>query len=133
MNTERKKYIDQFLEDVYLKQYYDTSHPKNVCICGRLAYLDEMLYMESMINILTESDVAFAPLPLNCETRKRLVESGCSEEESQEILQKIHNTKIDISEIVIICNFDYIGEHTRREIQYAESNNKLVLYLKPVE
>lgn len=45
------------------------------------------------------------------------------------ILDKIHRTKIDISDAIYVVNIDgYIGSSTRNEIEYAIKNGKEVIY-----
>ena len=49
---------------------------------------------------------------------------------SMEELTLLHKKKIDLADIVFVVNVDgYIGEDTRKEIQYAEKHNKNVVYL----
>ena len=49
----------------------------------------------------------------------------------KEHLDELHLRKIDLSDKVFVINKDgYIGESTRREIEYAESLGKPVEYLE---
>ena len=48
----------------------------------------------------------------------------------RELLEKIHLAKIDMSDAIFVINVNnYIGDSTRREIEYAKSTGKSVLYL----
>jgi len=46
------------------------------------------------------------------------------------MLDEMHLRKIDLADEIFVINVGgYIGESTRREIEYAEKNNKEVKYL----
>jgi len=48
------------------------------------------------------------------------------------MLDELHMRKIDMSDEVLILNFGgYIGESTRRELEYARSRGKRVRFLEP--
>lgn len=48
----------------------------------------------------------------------------------RELLEKIHLAKIDMSDAIFVINVNnYIGDSTRREIEYAKSTGKSVMYL----
>lgn len=48
----------------------------------------------------------------------------------KDILDTLHFRKIDMSDKVVVCNFDnYIGHSTRNEIEYAISVGKPIVYL----
>lgn len=50
------------------------------------------------------------------------------------MLDRLHFRKIDLADSIFVINIDgYIGESTRREIEYAEKQGKPVTYLEPVE
>ena len=45
------------------------------------------------------------------------------------ILDKIHRKKIDISDAIYVVNIDgYIGDSTKKEIEYALNSGKEVIY-----
>jgi hypothetical protein len=51
--------------------------------------------------------------------------------EHREILRKVDRKRIDLSDEVRVLNVGgYIGEDTRKEIEYAESCGKKISYLK---
>jgi hypothetical protein len=53
-------------------------------------------------------------------------------EEQKAAFDNLHLRKIDLSdEIYVINKNGYIGESTRREIEYAELSEKVVTYLEP--
>ena len=48
-----------------------------------------------------------------------------------EALDELHLRKIDLADMVFVLNVGgYIGESTRREIEYAEQTGKPVMYLE---
>ena len=50
-------------------------------------------------------------------------------DEEKEKLDKLHRTKIMMSDVVYIINPDhYIGESTKREIEFAKSLDKVIWY-----
>jgi len=54
------------------------------------------------------------------------------QEDVKEIVDEVHLRKIDISDEVEVINVNgYIGESTKREIEYAKENGKPVSYLYP--
>ncbi len=51
-------------------------------------------------------------------------------ENTKEMLDDMHLRKIDMADEIFVINpGGYIGESTRREIEYARKNNKTVKYL----
>lgn len=51
-------------------------------------------------------------------------------ENTKEMLDDMHFRKIDMADEIFVINpGGYIGESTRREIEYARKNNKTVKYL----
>jgi hypothetical protein len=51
-------------------------------------------------------------------------------DKTKEMLDDMHLRKIDLADEIFVINpGGYIGESTRREIEYAEKNNKIVKYL----
>ena len=52
-------------------------------------------------------------------------------EGTKEMLDDIHLRKIDLADEIFVINVGgYIGESTRREIEYAEATGKIVRYLE---
>ena len=52
-------------------------------------------------------------------------------EGTKEMLDKMHLSKIDLADEIFVINVDnYIGESTKREIEYAKSKNKIVRFLE---
>jgi len=52
--------------------------------------------------------------------------------ETAAMLDELHLRKIDLADEVFVLNVDgYIGESTRKEIEYAEAHGKPIRYLEP--
>lgn len=53
---------------------------------------------------------------------------------NDERFEKLHLKKIEISDAIFVVNVNgYIGESTKKEIKYAKSLQKEILYLVPLE
>ncbi len=51
-----------------------------------------------------------------------------------EQLDELHLRKIDLADSIRVLNVGgYIGESTRKEIEYAEATGKTVVYLEPLD
>lgn len=99
--------------------------PKIVCLCGSTRFMDAFhatgwqLTLDGYI-VLTVGVCKHA-------------EHHGGEALGQDVadrLDELHFRKIDLADWVLVLNIDgYIGDSTRREIEYAESQNKQVTYL----
>jgi len=102
--------------------------PKIICICGSSRFVAEMAILrwelEKGGNIITLGLHLLPSLYIN-------VKDHAAEKEGiAEIMDELHLRKIDISDEVFIFNKDgYIGESTRREIEYATKLGKKLKYL----
>lgn len=55
-------------------------------------------------------------------------------EQQKEMLDDMHKRKIDMAEEVFVVNKNgYIGSSTRSEIDYANTHDKKVKYLEPIQ
>jgi len=53
---------------------------------------------------------------------------------AKEMLDRLHFMKIDAAEFIYVINpGGYVGDSTKREIEYAKANNKQVMYMFPEE
>lgn len=56
------------------------------------------------------------------------------DEAELDALHKLHLAKIDISDAIFVLNVGgYIGETTKKEIEYARQKGKRVLYMEPTD
>lgn len=99
----------------------DTTKPIVVCICGSTRFRSEMIdanrteTMKGKI-VLAPGVFGHAGDPITDDDKARL--------------DNLHFKKIDMSDEVLVVNKDgYIGDSTRREIDYARNHGKRVIYL----
>lgn len=93
---------------------------KVITICG------SMRYSKKMIKIAEELELKEGYAVIQCVYN---VDGQKYEGIDASILDKIHRKKIDISDAIYVVNINgYIGESTRKEIEYANNNGKEVIY-----
>lgn len=93
---------------------------KVVTICGSLKFKKEM------IDVSAELEIKYGYVVIQCVYCDR----DYSDEEMK-ILGDIHFKKIDISDAIFVVNVSgYIGESTKREIEYAKKLGKEIMYLE---
>lgn len=93
---------------------------KVITICG------SMRYSKEMIKIAEELELKEGYAVIQCVYN---VDGQKYEGIDASILDKIHRKKIDISDDIYVVNINgYIGESTRKEIEYANNNGKEVIY-----
>ncbi len=125
----RRQWIEEVYEDVRAAQA-SAPRPRIVCLCGSTKFwrefqkagLRETLAGNVVLSIGAASgtdDAHFGDLP---------------PEEWQHVktaLDELHLRKIDLADEILVLNVGgYIGDSTRREIQYARESGKLVRYLE---
>lgn len=92
---------------------------KIITVCGSLKYQKEM--MEIAEKMAKHGNCMITPV---YPTGKY----GCSDEEKI-FLRKEHFEKIKLSDSILVVNVDnYIGEDTKKEIEYAKSLGKEIIY-----
>ncbi len=108
--------------------------PKIICICGSTRFAD----IHAIARWEFEKDGRAICLMINYLPMWYANEQGIEEHHhhaeqygNKEILDELHLRKIDLADKVYIVNVDgYIGESTRKEIEYAKSLNKPITYLE---
>lgn len=104
--------------------------PRIVCLCGSTRFHDayqEAYYRETMAGYIVLS-VGFAP---QSQTQVHGEEIGCTSEQKKR-LDELHLRKIDMADEVLFLNVDgYMGESTRRELDYARKAGKMIRFLEP--
>jgi len=106
--------------------------PKIICICGSSRFVGEMAIlrweMEKSGKIIT---LGLHLLPM---AYIKVRDHGAENEGIADIMDELHLRKIDISDSILVFNKDgYIGESTRREIEYATKLGKEIGYLEPLK
>ena len=100
----------------------NNNFPIIVCLCGSTRFVDT--FIEAYAN---ETDDGKIVLSVG---RFKPVHGWDGKKKAQ--LDELHLRKIDLSNEVLILNVDdYIGESTRRELEYAKLNGKIIRFLEP--
>lgn len=97
---------------------------KVITICGSMRYAKEMMKISEELEL--KKGYAVIQCVYNVDGLKY-------EGVDASILEKIHRKKIDISDAIYVVNIDgYIGNSTKKEIEYAMNNGKEVIYHEPI-
>ncbi len=101
--------------------------PKIVCLCGSGRFKEAFEKAE-----FEETLKGNIVLTIGCNTKD--IARDIDWQKMKPMLDRLHLRKIDISDEIYVQNVEgYIGESTRREIDYARMNGKGIRYLEPVE
>lgn len=93
---------------------------KVVTICGSMKFKDKMMEVTRDLEIKNKYVV------IQC-----VYSNDRFNEEEQVLLANLHYKKIDISDVIYVVNVDgYIGTSIKKEIEYAKSLNKKIIYMK---
>lgn len=110
---------------INVRQSLPSGFPEIVTLCGSTKFKDD--YEREQARLTSEGIIVISVgrfgwidgLDMSGELKKRLDE--------------LHLRKIDISDRIHVINVNmYVGESTRREIDYAISQGKRVTYLNPL-
>jgi len=100
---------------------------KIVCLIGSTRFRDayeEANFVESMKGNVVLTVACFSGDP---SSKFKVTEDG------KKLVDELHLRKIDMADHVLVLNVGgYIGESTRKEIEYAKSRGCLIRYLEPV-
>lgn len=108
--------------------------PKIICICGSTRFAD----LHAIKRWEFEKDGKAICLTINYLPMGYARKMGWSghnhfgeQAGNKKILDKLHLRKIDLADEVFVLNVDgYIGESTRKEIEYARKMGKPISYLE---
>lgn len=103
-----------------------TKKPCIVCLCGSTRFSEAFQQAN-----LEETVAGRIVLSIGCNTKSDhdLAKAGVSID--KEKLDILHLFKIDLADEILVLNVDgYIGESTRNEIRYAQSQGKRIRYLE---
>ena len=95
---------------------------KIITVCGSLRFYKEMMDITEKMEL--EGNCMLVPIynPSNHD------KDDFSEKEFL-ILKEMHMERIKLSDAILVVNVNnYIGESTKKEIEYAESLNKEIIY-----
>ena len=100
--------------------------PTIVVLCGSTRFMEAFQDAN-----LRETLAGKIVLSIGCNTKSDdyLIQSGIVI--NKEALYTLHLHKIDLADEVLVLNVNgYIGESTRREIEYAQWHGKVIRYLE---
>ena len=96
---------------------------KIITLCGSTRFRDE--YTEAQKRLTLEGNIVISVGLFGHSGDKEVWD-----ENTKEMLDDMHLRKIDLADEIFVINpGGYIGESTRREIDYAISTNKPIKYL----
>jgi hypothetical protein len=130
--------VRQFLEPrpvkhdpMSLVRYFGADRPRIVVLCGSTRFYDqfqEANYSLTMAGSIVLS-VGFYP---HAKAEHGHGEGVGHDSVEKDALDELHLRKIDLADSVFVVNVGgYIGESTRREIEYAEKIGRAIVYLEP--
>lgn len=95
---------------------------KIITVCGSMKFINEMMDIAEKLEL--EGNCLLMPLFNSNRSNK----DSYTEEEGK-ILDQMHKEKIKLADAIIVVNKDnYIGSSTSKEIEFAKSLNKEILY-----
>lgn len=101
-----------------------------VCLCGSTRFMET--YNKWRVKLTYEGKIVLSVELITTQTKSE--DPQHSNHALKEMLDELHLRKIDLADEIFVLNVDgYIGESTRKEIEYAELNGKPISYLNPLE
>lgn len=111
----------------FLEKKEQATKPVIVCLCGSTRFSDA--FREAN---LRETLAGRIVLSIGCDTKSDADLALAGVEINKEALDTLHLFKIDLADEILVLNVGkYIGESTRREIEYARITGKRIRYLEP--
>ena len=107
---------------------------KVITLCGSSRFKEDFLRLQRELT-LAGNIVLSLPFFSHADGKK-LFNSRSTEdfERLTEMLDEMHRQKIDMADEIFVVNVDgYIGKSTKKEIEYAQSQNKPIKYLFPLK
>lgn len=101
--------------------------PTIVCLCGSTRFSEA--YQEMNLRETLAGNIVLS-IGINTKSDDDLIKAGWKIDKGA--LDTLHLHKIDLADEVLILNVEgYIGESTRREVEYAQLKNKRIRWLEP--
>lgn len=99
--------------------------PKIVCLCGSGRFKDA--FEDAEFNETLAGNIV---LTIGCNTKDIARTEDLAH--YKPMLDELHLRKIDLADEVLILNVGgYIGDSTRRELEYSKLKGKVIRYLEP--
>ena len=100
----------------------DADRPQVVCLCGSLRF--SHLFASERERLTSTGVIVLAPEPVGEEPTPAL----------RAALAELHLRRIDLAdEVRVVSEGGYVGEATRREIEYARNSGKRISSVEPLE
>lgn len=97
-----------------------------ITLCGSIKFKDEFMKVQEKLTL--DGNIVFTPNFFN-NVRKEDID-----EKMKKMLDEMHKQKIDMSDEIYVINIGgYIGESTKKEIEYAKSRGKKISYLESIK
>ncbi|MFF4803438.1 hypothetical protein ACFY1U_34450 [Streptomyces sp. NPDC001351] len=107
------------------------SRPSIVVLCGSTSYWEQLA--EANLYETAAGRIVLAP-GCNLKQPHPLWADPAQTDRLKQVLGDLHLRKIDLADDVLVVNpGGYIGDSTRREIDYARSLGKPIRYTHPVD
>lgn len=95
---------------------------KVITVCGSLRFLKEIMEIAEKMEL--QGNCMLVPIY----NKERTDKDSFTEEEAL-MLGKMHQEKIKLSDAILVVNVNgYIGNATKKEIEFAKSLNKEIIY-----
>jgi hypothetical protein len=123
---------DDYRSTAPMRGKMSDKQPKIITLCGSTRFIETVAVMAYLLEKEGAIVLGLHYLPPGYFKGKDIVECHIAEHEGvAEHFDNLHLRKIDLSDSIYVLNVDgYIGESTRREIDYAEKIGKPVTYLE---
>lgn len=100
---------------------------KIITVCGSLRFYKEMMEITEKIEL--EGNCMLVPIYNPSKTSK----DDFTEEEAL-MLDKMHKERIKLADAILVVNVNgYIGDSTRKEIEFAKFLNKEIIYYTDIK
>ncbi|MDQ1022444.1 hypothetical protein QF035_000026 [Streptomyces umbrinus] len=105
------------------------SRPSIVVLCGSTRFWEQ--FTEAALYETVAGRIVLAP-GCNLKEQHPLWDTAAKADRLKQVLDDLHLRKIDLADEVLVVNpGGYIGDSTRREIDYARSIGKPIRYTHP--
>lgn len=95
-----------------------------ITLCGSTRFKEQ--YLEAQKRLTLEGNIVISVGLFGHSGDEEVWTEG-----TKEMLDNMHLRKIDMADSIYVINVGgYIGESTKREIEYAKKNGKKILYLE---
>ena len=98
---------------------------KIITLCGSIKFKDEFMKVQEKLTL--DGNIVLTPNFFNNIKKENI------DEKTKKMLDEMHKQKIGMSDEIFIINVGgYIGESTKKEIEYAKSRGKRISYLENI-